>query len=175
IRGQAPRTRAAWPRISFARLTFEIPPGWTLTTDGNDSDACVQPVNRAGLPTMFGCAGIAIKSGSIPGNEMRPYQARQPGGWYPATDVQPCPVRPTTLADGSFNGITSGTSASPVESGLRPVGSRKAAYDRWTAACASGYLFAPQAWHLPVSRVLFLDYTGHAETARVLESVRFPG
>ncbi|MGW3511600.1 hypothetical protein [Streptomyces sp. NPDC000994] len=168
----APRTRAAWPRVTVARLTFEIPPGWTLTTYG--SDACVQPVHRAGLPTMFGCAGIAIKSGSIAGNELQSYEAGQTGGWYAATDVQPCPVRPT-LADGSFNGITSGTSSPPVESGLRPVGSRKAAYDRWTAACASGYRFSPQAWHLPVSRVLFLDYTGHAETARVLESVRFPG
>ncbi|MFF4866103.1 hypothetical protein ACFY3J_31180 [Streptomyces sp. NPDC001231] len=168
----APRTRAAWPRVTFARLTFEIPPGWTLTKYG--SDACVQPAYRAGLATTFGCAGIAIKSGSIAGNELRLYEARQPGGWYAATDVQPCPVRPT-LADGSFNGITSGTSSPPIESGLRPVGSRKAAYDRWTAACASGYRFSPQAWHLPVSRVLFLDYTGHAETARVLESVRFPG
>ncbi|MFF4826457.1 hypothetical protein ACFY20_26190 [Streptomyces sp. NPDC001312] len=170
----APRTRTAWPRVTFARLTFEIPPGWTLTTYGNGSDACVQPVHRAGLPTMFGCAGIAIKSGSIAGNELQSYEAGQSGGWYAATDVQPCPVRPT-FADGSFNGITSGTSSPPVESGLRPVGSRKAAYDRWTAACASGYRFSPQAWHLPVSRVLFLDCTGHAETARVLESVRFPG
>ncbi|MFF9126413.1 hypothetical protein ACF09J_24445 [Streptomyces sp. NPDC014889] len=168
----APRTRAAWPRVSFAGLTFEIPPGWTLTKHG--SDACVQPVQRAGLPTTFGCAGIAVKSGSIAGNELRPYEARQSGGWYAATDVQPCPVRPT-LADGSFNGITSGTSSPPAESGLHPVGSRRAAYDRWTAACANGYSFSPQAWHLPVSRVLFLDYTGHAETARVLESVRFPG
>ncbi|MEU3345135.1 hypothetical protein ABZ723_09035 [Streptomyces sp. NPDC006700] len=168
----APPTRVAWPRTSFAGLTFEIPPGWTLTRYG--SEACVQPVQRAGLPTVFGCAGIAIKSGSIVGNELRPYQARQPGGWYAAGDVQPCPVRPT-LADGSFNGITSGTSSPPTESGLRPVGSHMAAYDRWTAACTSGYSFSPQAWHLPVSRVLFLDYTGHAETARVLESVRFPG
>ncbi|WP_445529049.1 hypothetical protein [Streptomyces cyslabdanicus] len=134
----------------------------------------MQPVHRAGLPTVLGCAGIAVKSGAIAGNELRPYAARQPGGWYAAADVQPCPVRPT-LADGSFNGITSGTSSPPVESGLRPVGDRTAAYDRWTAACASGYGFSPQAWYLPVSRVLFLDYTGHAETTRVLESVRFPG
>ncbi len=168
----SPRTRAPWPHVTFARLTFETPPGWSLMTYG--SDACVQPVHRAGLPTMFGCAGIAIKSGSIAGNELQPYEASQPGGWYAATDVQPCPLRPT-LADGSFNSITSGTSSPPVESGLRSVGSHKAAYDRWTAACASGYRFSPQAWYLPVSRVLFLDYTGHAETVRVLESVRFPG
>ncbi|MEU7380566.1 hypothetical protein AB0A91_11275 [Streptomyces sp. NPDC042207] len=168
----APPARAAWPRTSFAGLTFEIPPGWTLTRYG--SEACVQPVQRAGLPTAFGCAAIAVKSGSITGSELRPYQARQSGGWYAASDVQPCPVRPT-LADGSFNGITSGTSSPPIESGLRPVGSRTAAYDRWTAACTSGYRFSPQAWYLPVSRILFLDYTGHAETARVLESVRFPG
>ncbi|MCF3134184.1 hypothetical protein [Streptomyces olivochromogenes] len=167
----APRTRAPWPHVTFARLTFEIPPGWTLMTYG--SDACVQPVHQAGLPTMFGCAGIAIQSGSIAGHELQPYEARQPGGWYAATDVQPCPVDPT-LADGSFNGISSGTSSPPVESGLRPVGNHKAAYDRWTAACANGHRFSPRAWHLPVSRVLFLDYTGHVETARVLESVRFP-
>ncbi|MFI2430290.1 hypothetical protein [Streptomyces sp. NPDC018693] len=166
-------TRPAWPRVTFARLSFEIPPGWELTRSG-EYDACVQPVGRAGLPMTFGCTGIAIRTGTILGNEGRPYEARQPGGWYHASDAQPCPAG-RTLADGSFNYINSGSSAPPVESGLRPVGDRKAAYDRWTATCTSGYRFSPQAWHLPVSRVLFLDYTGHAETGRVLESVRFPG
>ncbi|WP_432155442.1 hypothetical protein [Streptomyces sp. bgisy153] len=166
-------TRPAWPRVTFARLSFETPPGWTLTRSG-EHGACLQPVSRAGLPKVFGCAGIAVLTGSIPGNELSPYEARQPGGWYAATDVQPCPVG-GLRADGSLNGITGGSSSPPVESGLRPVGDRKAAYDRWTATCASGYRFSPQAWYLPVSRVLFLDYTGHPETGRVLGSVRFPG
>ncbi|MCX3058517.1 hypothetical protein [Streptomyces beihaiensis] len=169
----ASRTRTPWPRVAFAGLTFEVPPGWTLARYAEG--ACLQPVHRAGLPTMFGCAGIVIQSGSsIVGNEMRPYQPHQPGGWYVATDVQPCPVH-RTLPDGSTNLVTSGSGAAPIASGLRPVGSHKADYDRWSAACASGYRFSPQAWYLPVSRVLFLDYTGHAQTARVLESVRFPG
>jgi hypothetical protein len=161
-----------WPRLAFARLSFEAPPGWALVTHG--ANACLEPVHRAGLPEIFGCAGLDIKSGSIPGNELRPYEAGQPGGWYAATDVQPCPVRPY-LADGSLNGITSGTSAVPVTTGFRPVGSHRAAYDRWEAVCRSGYRFAPQAWYLPVSGVLFLDYTGHPETSRVLASVRFQG
>ncbi|MFI8240715.1 hypothetical protein ACIF83_26155 [Streptomyces sp. NPDC085866] len=166
----ATSTRPVWPRVTFARLSFERPPGWTLVRYG--TDACLEPVQRAGLPEMFGCAGLDIKSGYLPGNENRPYAAGQPGGWYSATDVQPCPVQPR-LADGSLNGV-SGTSTPPVASGLRAVGTHQAWYDRWNASCGNGYRFSPQAWYLPVSKLLFLDYTGHAETARVLRSVRFP-
>ncbi|MFR9797777.1 hypothetical protein ACL02U_18000 [Streptomyces sp. MS06] len=162
-----------WPRATFAGLTFQIPPSWTVTRF-NERSACLQPVRHSGLPRAFGCTGLAINTGSaIAGYELSAYEPGQRGGWYAATDVQPCPVRPT-LADGSFNGMSSANSA-PVIHGLRPVGSHKAWYDNWDASCWNGYRFAPQAWYLPVSKVLILDYTGHAETARILASVRFPG
>jgi hypothetical protein len=163
----------AWPRVTVAGLSFEIPADWHLVRQGGDQ-ACAQPVHSGGLPTVFGCAGVAVKSGHILGSEQRPYQADQNGGWYTALDVQPCPVHPE-LPGGAFNGIGFGAGSRPVETGLRPVGDRKAAYDRWQARCDSGYTFSPQGWYLPVSRVLFLDYVGHPETARILGSVRFPG
>lgn len=166
-------TAPAWPRVTFAGLSFEIPPDWRLLRY-DDGNVCVQPVHSSGLPTVFGCAGVAVKSGHILGSEQRPYQVDQNGGWYTATDVQPCPVHPT-LPGGAFNGIRFGAGSRPVETGLRPVGDRRAAYDRWEAGCNSGYTFSPQGWYLPVSRVLFLDYVGHPQTARILSSVRFPG
>ncbi|MBN0044187.1 hypothetical protein JS756_08705 [Streptomyces actuosus] len=168
-----PAPRPFWPRATFGGLTFQIPPSWAVNRE-SDQYACVEPVRHVGLPRMFGCTGLAIRAdGFIAGYELSTYKPGQPGGWYAATDVQPCPVSPR-LADGSFNGISS-AHAAPVASGLRPVGSHKAWYDRWSASCWNGYRFSPQAWYLPVSKVLILDYTGHAETARILESVRFPG
>ncbi|WP_377272659.1 hypothetical protein [Peterkaempfera sp. SMS 1(5)a] len=169
----APAGRPSWPRVTVAGLSFEIPPSWHIVRFGTDQ-ACAQPVQSAGLPAVFGCAGLAVKTGSIRGSEQRPYQADQNGGWYTATDVQPCPVD-TAPPGGDFNGIRFGAGSRPVETGLRPVGNRKADYDRWQAGCDSGYSFSPQGWYLPLSRVLFLDYIGHPETARILGSVRFPG
>ncbi|MCH0563292.1 MULTISPECIES: hypothetical protein [unclassified Streptomyces] len=168
-----PAPRPFWPRATFAGLTFQIPPSWAVNRQSAQY-ACVEPVRHAGLPRMFGCTGLAIRTdGLIAGYELSTYKPGQPGGWYAATDVQPCPVNPRR-GDGSLNGIGSAHTA-PIASGLRPVGSHKAWYDRWTASCWNGYRFSPQAWYLPVSKVLILDYTGHAETARILESVRFPG
>jgi hypothetical protein len=161
-----------WPRVSFASLSFELPPGWRLAAYGS-GDACAEPAHHSGTPVVLGCHGIDIQSGTIVGSEGSPYAAGQPGGWYRATDVQPCPVQPR-LANGEFNGIVGGATSPSVESGLRPVGSHRAWYDRWEAVCRNGYRFSPQAWYLPVSHVLFLDYTGHAETSRILASVRFP-
>ena len=169
----APPAPPAWPRAGFAGLSFAIPPDWTVVGQG-DGIGCAEPRHSSGRPRMFGCSGLQIKAGSaIAGYEGEPYAPGGAGGWYAATDVQPCPVRPAT-ADGSFNGVASAHSA-PVESGLRPVGARQAWYDRWGAGCRDGSRFSPRAWYLPLSRVLFLDYTGHAETGRILGSVRFPG
>ncbi|WP_055585358.1 hypothetical protein [Peterkaempfera griseoplana] len=162
-----------WHRVALAGVSFEIPPTWHLITYGTDQ-ACAQPVNSAGLPSVFGCAGIAVKTGRIRGSEQRLYTADQNGGWYTATDVQPCPVDGAPPG-GDFNGIRFGAGSRPVETGLRPVGNRKADYDRWQAGCDSGYRFSPQGWYLPLSHVLFLDYIGHPETARLLASVQFPG
>jgi len=124
---------------------------------------------------MFGCAGLDVWygwDGYLPGNEQAGFERAHPG-WYHATDVQPCPVKPTDGPD-KLNGVRDdGLTASET---LRPVGNRSAYFYQWHAHCDDGYRFAPRAWYLPTSKVLVFDYVGDATADAALSAATFdPG
>jgi hypothetical protein len=155
-------------------MSVDLPGGWQVVREP------VQPGGPAGgslclhspsdAASVFGCAGIEIDYGSrLPGAHTDAYAPNVPDGWYPATDVEPCPYAPAQV-NGQMNGIETRPGMSK---GLRPVGAHKADWNRWTATCASGHPFHPQAWYLPTSHVVIFDYTDHTETAALLASAKF--
>lgn len=52
------------------------------------------------------------------------------------------------------------------------MGDHRAAHDRWTAACADGSRFSPQAWFLPTSHVLLASLLHTREVGALLTTVR---
>ena len=119
----------------------------------------------------MGCGGLDAYyawTGFAPGREQGNFLTDGPG-WYHATDVQPCPVEPTSGPDG-LNGIHEGAL---LEHRLAPVGSHRADYYRWAAHCDNGFRFTPRAWFLPQSKVVVFDYLDNAESSRLLSTAAF--
>ena len=169
-----PTTAAAGRTVLVGPLLLDVPVGWQAVSVGGGlpdfSSACLEP--RKPRPEMFGCAGLDVHwnwstTGYLPGNENVSFVDSP--GWYPATDVQQCPVDPKRGPDG-LNGVHN--PSGPTKS-LRPVGDRTADYYQWNADCVSGYRFHPRAWYLPVSKVVMFDRIGYADIDRIVSTARF--
>jgi hypothetical protein len=154
-------------------MSVDAPVGWQVIrsplSDGPPGGSvCLHPPGDTKF--IFGCAGIALDYGAhLPGGPMSDYAPDRLDGWYPATDVTQCPTGPAKV-NGQINAVET---KPPLGKGLRPVGAHHADWNRWNVSCSSGYVFHPQAWFLPKSKVVIFDYTGHAETAAVLASAKF--
>ncbi|MCW2782511.1 MAG: hypothetical protein JWR35_2960 [Marmoricola sp.] len=153
-------------------LSVVPPTGWEIIrgepSTGGPSSICLAP--QGNPHPLFGCGGVRIYYGQhLPGANASDYRAGEAAGWYSATDVQPCPIGQAS-AGNHLNGVTVGAK---FENGLRPVGDHKASWNKWTATCKDGSRFTPQAWFLPTSKVLILDYLDHPETAAILNSAKF--
>jgi len=162
-------------RISFGPVTFTLPTGWAQQSTGDNYLCAAPPMNvPPGDIVGLDCHGVVFLSNpDHPGPVLPAFQPDQPGDWYAATDVQPCPDHAYS-ASALLNGVVVGT-APPLERGLQPVGDHRANYDKWLATCESGYQFYPQTWWLPVTHLLIKDYMSHPETPGILASVSFGG
>lgn len=151
-------------------MAVGVPAGWVVQRSAihqGSGSVCLLP--KGSTQVVFGCAGVAFYFGAhLPGAHIGPYAPDQADGWYPATDVQPCPFVKQP-ADGTLIGISTKPG---FERGLKPVGAHRADWNRWTGSCA-GLAFHPQAWFLPTSKVVVFDYLDHAETASILASAVF--
>lgn len=151
-------------------MSVDLPAGWVVQRSAivsGSGSVCLAP--RSDTQVVFGCAGVALDFGAhLPGSHTDPYAPNVGDGWYPATDVEPCPFVPETPG-GTLVGIETKPG---FAQGLKPVGAHRADWNRWTASCA-GHVFHPQAWYLPASRVVVFDYLGHDQTAAILASAKF--
>ena len=177
-----PTTRRLGP------ATFTLPAGWEVVQQDEVWIDAAEPggsgtvphpytsmcLRRTADPGPLDCT-LEMFHGEVPGHEG--FQAYDPDGdwsWYRSTDAMACPdgadkggealdtVRP---ADGSM---------APAESDFRAVGTRTAAYTRWSAVCeTSGFRFSPEAWFLPESELLIIDVVGQPETEAILQSFGF--
>jgi hypothetical protein len=140
-------------------LTLYLPIQWRVYGGGTDyvhvvTGRCAKP--KGGFFTP-GCKGFwifgpkAIKRGA---NGFGPYNVNR-GGYYPASDVQPCP------ADGR---LARAEKVGGHKKGLRQVGpGHKAAYHEFQTRCrthsgkATGTRFTTREWYLPKTKVLVVD------------------
>lgn len=155
---------------SVGALQLHLPPGWASASDGQFGNICVQRPGHQ--PEVFGCGGLDIWFGwdsYLPGEEMTTFDPANPG-WYHATDVQPCPVKPTDGPD-HLNGIREDGRASAPH--YEPVGTRTAYFFQWRAHCDNGFTFSPRAWYLPASKILIFDYVGNAGADALLQTATF--
>ncbi|TMR97273.1 hypothetical protein [Nonomuraea basaltis] len=139
-------------------LTLYIPIQWEVHRFGAD---VVQVVTgKCGKPKGWGtpeCDAFYVLGPSYirRGAEgFGPYTGKRP--YYPASDVQPCPVNKKW---GEIIGPK-------VTRGLRQVGAgHKAAYNAWKSECVSfsgsttkvRARFTQREWHLPQSKILVVD------------------
>jgi hypothetical protein len=168
-----PTTAPLKGRMQVGNISFEVPSGWAAEMQGLPESTlrvCVAPIRNPG-PSFEGCSGVMIYSGDpLPGYQGTPYQ--QDGEWQFAHEAGPtaCP-----FDDPPGSTIEPGPAGRfPIDQGLRDVGDRRAAYNRWFARCGdAGATFTPEAWLLPQSKILIVDVFGHEETEALLDSVEF--
>lgn len=142
-----------------AGLTLYIPIKWVVHRVGKDrirvvTGSCANPRGDFFTP---GCRSFwilgpeAIKVGSY---GFGPYNVRI-GGYYPASDVQRCPMNSKLLRSERIGAH---------KKGLRQVGSgHKAHYHEFTNRCRTeagkktGVKYTTREWYLPQSKILIVD------------------
>ena len=177
-----PSTRMLGPAM------FTLPAGWEAVQqdgfwidgpDPGDSGTSRYPytsmcLRRTADPGPLDCT-LEMFHGEVPGHEgFEAYDPESAWSWYRGGDVMPCP-------DGTDPGGGAGDTVqpadgdmAPVETDFRSVGSRTAAYSRWSAVCEkSGFRFGPEAWYLPESQLLIIDVLDQPETEAILQSFEF--
>jgi hypothetical protein len=170
-----PPTTGDTRQVTFAGMSLDLPEGWeVISRDVSEDRMCIGPAGNP-YPRFHECSGLELHHGDpLPGNELDEYQDHGPWGWYPDTDVNPCPNQPYDPGQ-QLDGIQStGAGYDPVETDEVEVGGRPAAYDRWAARCErSGYTFSPRAWHLDDEQILIVDVVGRDEVDAIIESIRW--
>lgn len=159
LSGSAAAAAPAQPLKLRNGLTLYIPITWRVHGGGTDSvhvvtGRCAKPEGGFFAP---GCRGFwvfgpkAINKGA---EGFGPYRSST-GGYYPASDVQPCPV------DGR---LLRGERVGAHVKGLRQVGpGHKAVYHQFQTRCrtrsgkATGVRFTTREWYLPQSKILVVD------------------
>jgi hypothetical protein len=164
--------------MPFGPITLTLPEGWVVydrgpigTEDVQGEAMCIEPADRP-EPRFEDCAGLVMYHGYLPGNENATYEEGLDWAWRRGTDTAACPVG--DVVDDQVVPGPSGTD--PVQNELRRVGDRDANFARWEAVCEiSGYSFDPEAWHLPLTRVLIIEVLEVDETDEILASIEFDG
>ncbi|WP_157521659.1 hypothetical protein [Herbidospora cretacea] len=145
-------------------LTITLPHAWKAHGKGDFVYVVTGKCKKLNEPgchqfSIYGPKGIAV------GNELfNPYTGKSP--YYPATDVQPCPLN----AKWSYGG-----GVKLLESGFREVGKgHKAQYRAWKIKCVGNDFskvkatFIQREWLLPKSKILIVDKFSTAGLSKVL-------
>lgn len=156
--------------VTFRKgLTLNLPSSWTVYGKGTDwvhvvTGSCTRPTGgyNSACDQFWILGPKAIELGH---EVFNPYTPDQP--YYPATDVQPCPLNrrwgqaPGPLAD----------------DGLRQVGpGHKAYYRDWNFGCVSyssgkkKASYHQREWFLPKSKILVVDQWSTPGLAKVLKN-----
>ncbi|MGI5273172.1 hypothetical protein ACQEUU_28770 [Nonomuraea sp. CA-218870] len=142
-----------------AGLTLYIPIAWEVHRIRGDwinvvTGPCRKPRGGFFTPDCQGFWILGPKAIKLGAEGFGPYDARE-GGYYPASDVQPCPK----------NGkLVRGERIGAHKKGTRQVGpGHKAHYHQFTTRCRTttgkkvGVSFTTREWYLPKSKILVVD------------------
>jgi hypothetical protein len=156
--GQAqpvPTVTAAGPsgdRIDVGTLHVTLPEGAKYTAHSQDGllDGCLTEgtvICEARLLDLR-------EATSDPNAPINLPSAKRPFGWYTGTDV------PTCITAASPPGQASvATGSNLLESGFKPVGTKKAEYGRWQVSCEDATQDNQvRMWWLPASKILVVEY-----------------
>jgi hypothetical protein len=140
-------------------LTLYLPFKWRIHGGGTDwihvvTGKCADPKGGFFTPDCRGFWILGPKAIKLGAEGFGPYDVRR-GGYYPASDVQLCPV------NGKLARVER---VGPHTKGLRQVGpGHKAAYHEFQTRCRthSGKItkvrFTTREWYLPQTKVLVVD------------------
>jgi len=156
--GQAqpvPTVTAAGPsgdRIDVGTLHVTLPEGAKYTAHSQDGllDGCLTEgtvICEARLLDLR-------EATSDPNAPINLPSATRPFGWYTGTDV------PTCITAASPPGQAAvATGSNLLESGFKPVGTKKAEYGRWQVSCEDATQDNQvRMWWLPASKILVVEY-----------------
>ncbi|MFI6325749.1 hypothetical protein ACIBG8_50110 [Nonomuraea sp. NPDC050556] len=143
--------------LAFRGLTLHLPDSWTIYKVHGGlhvvTGRCAKPKGGFFTPDCRGFWVLgpgAIKYGS---EGFGPYKPDR--GYYPASDVEPCPVNGKYWRTGA---------AGKTVKGYRQVGDgHKAVYRAWPNKCGdqsgkdTNVRFTQREWYLPKSKILIVD------------------
>jgi hypothetical protein len=140
-------------------LTLYLPSKWRIHGGGTDwihvvTGKCAHPTGGFFTPDCKGFWILGPKAIKVGAEGFGPYNGSR-GGFYPASDVQRCPVNGKLLRVEKI-----GTH----KKGLRQVGpGHKAVYHEFQTRCrthsgkVTGVRFTTREWYLPQTKVLVVD------------------
>ncbi|MBN6035517.1 serine/threonine-protein kinase [Amycolatopsis sp. 195334CR] len=126
-------------RLDLGPFTLTVPQEWRLSNES----ATGRLLARAADCVQDGCPGVRIY--------YRSAVEHQPG--------EPCTPAPDQLITG----------AERLKQELRPVGTKKAAYEEWRITCSGGADFVERSWTLPKTGIIFADDWNTPGLDKILE------
>ncbi|WP_214417100.1 hypothetical protein [Sphaerisporangium fuscum] len=151
-----------------AGLTLHVPAAWSVYRRGDwlrvVTGACAHPERGFFEPNCDSFWVLGPKAIKYGHELFSPYTPDQP--FYPATDVEPCPV----------SRRLSGVLGKATAIGLKQVGpGHKANYRSWPGRCVTSKgeqkdTYTQREWYLPKSKILVVDQHGTPELAGILKN-----
>lgn len=148
----APAGTKAGAQVVVGTMHVTLPAGATYTEHGPGGllDGCVgegTAVCRARMLNLRAAASNPNAPVTLP-------SAKRAFGWHTGTDVPTC-ITPASPPGAASEAIGSDL----VDSGLRPIGPKKAEYGQWQVTCRNlTQNNQVRMWWLPASKILVVEY-----------------
>jgi hypothetical protein len=143
---------ARGPQIKVGTMQVTLPGGAKYTEHSEDGllDGCL----TEGTAVCEARLMDLREATSDPNAPINLPSAKRPFGWYTGTDV------PTCITAASPPGQAAvATGSNLLESGFKPVGTKKAEYGRWQVTCEDETQNNQvRMWWLPTSKILVVEY-----------------
>jgi hypothetical protein len=139
---------AAGAQVVVGTMHVTLPAGAKYTDHGQDArlDGCVAEGSAVCRIRMLDLRKAA------PATD--PPSSKRAFGWYTGTDVPTCITATSPPATAS-----EAVGSDLVDSGLRPIGPKKAEYGQWQVTCRdTAQNNQVRMWWLPASKILVVEY-----------------
>ncbi|MEU3621423.1 serine/threonine protein kinase [Amycolatopsis coloradensis] len=140
-------------------FTITTPEKWSLRSSATPERSLVTADQCAGAQ----CAHVLFSDNSRVDPSTPAYEPGKP--YHRSTGPRPC------LSLGA-PGETQGSPVLRVNE-LRPIGTRKAAYEEWQLTCSGGGVVTQRVWFLPKTRLVVVDEWNTPGLDKILEEARW--
>ncbi|MFD5089944.1 serine/threonine-protein kinase [Amycolatopsis thailandensis] len=151
----APRTK----ETDVGPFTIATPEKWSLTMAGTPERRLVTADQCAGEH----CAGVVFSDNSRIDAATPAYEPGKP--YNRSNGPRPC----------HSIGAPGETQGSPIlqKKDLRPIGTKKAAYEEWRLTCSGGGAVTQRVWFLPKTQLVIVDEWNTPGLDKILEEARW--
>ncbi|WP_245782847.1 hypothetical protein [Amycolatopsis sacchari] len=151
--------------VTVATMTVTLPQGmrYTGASSGGALDGCVSDGSAQCVARMLDLRAAA----NDPNAPFNAPSVNRPYGWYTGTDVPQCITPSAPPGSGP-----EATGSTVIESGLAPIGPKKAEYARWQVTCADATQNNQvRMWWLPTSKILVTEYAASPDLDARIDAI----